>query len=91
MSRGLGSAQRDVLAALAALDGDGPPAYHPLASLYDGPVRADPAGFEAARRGVHGLARRGLVRVTRRVVDGRAQLFVKRTGHEVRPADQAGK
>ena len=89
MGRGLGGRQRELLAALAALDGDGPPQFHPFADLTAGLSRTQ---FESARQAVHGLQARRLVRLTRRVVGTRAQVFVRITesGKEVitRDADR---
>lgn len=86
MSRDIGVSQRRILVRLHALDGDGPPSAHPLASLYDGPARSDLATFQTVRRSVHALQeKRGMVKITHRVVNGRAQVFVKLTdrGKEV--------
>lgn len=69
MSRGLGTRQRLILDELEAL----PPGFGVRLSE-DGNSHAEAS---ALRRAAHSLARRGLVRLERRSLDGRSRLVVR--------------
>jgi hypothetical protein len=90
MSRGLGERQRWILSRLAALDGGGPPQFHALADMYGGSYRDAYSEARAVHRAAHGLGQRGLVRITHRAVDSRAQVFVKITGSGREVVTRAG-
>lgn len=74
MSTGIGARQRAILAALASLDGGGRPAYHALAALTDGMTTSQ---AESVRQSVWSLERRGLVKISRRTVGIRTQMFIR--------------